>query len=58
MRGGDFHVYHFRDKEFTSFIVLYDDHKLRTCVTCSEVRMEEEMMMRSQKSMWKNWQII
>lgn len=23
-------------------------------VTCSEVRIEEEMMMRSQKSMWKN----
>lgn len=58
MRGGGFHVYHSRVEEFTSFIVLYDDQKLRPGVTCSEVRMEEEMMMRSQKSMWKNWQII
>lgn len=33
--------------------------ELEVCVcTCSEVRMLEEMMMRSQKSMWKNWQIM
>jgi hypothetical protein len=36
----------------------HQGHSVTVRLTWREVRMLLEMMMRSQKSMWKNWQIM